>query len=89
MLTIELTFGWGHGLWKKALRQGIAIAAGVTMANMADSPGLPLYSPAWFRHAGLAALTAFIMTELMYIKNWGHRNGNGNDFENHKSNRRK
>lgn len=65
--------GWANGMWKKALKNGAGIAAGVLISNITD-PTLPLYSIVWFKHAGFACLTVFLVTELTYIKNWW---GNG------------
>lgn len=76
--SIILSNGWASGFWKKALKNGLGIAAGVALANFADSPGLVIYSGPWFRHMMLTSLTAFIVTELTYVRNWAHTNGNTN-----------
>lgn len=67
--------GWGNGMWKKAVKNGAAVTAGVLLSNISD-PTLPLYSLPWFKHVAFACLTVFLVTELAYIKNWlGEGNG--------------
>lgn len=62
-------------MWKKALKNGASVVAGVLIASITD-PTAPLYSVPWFKHALISSVTVFLVTELTYIKNWWS-NGNG------------
>lgn len=69
--------GWGRGLWRKAVRQGMALVCGAIISNVMD-PTMPLYSLSWFKHVLIASVTTFIICELTYAKNWlsnGDKNG--------------
>lgn len=68
--------GWSDGVWKKALKNGASVVAGVLIANITD-PTMQLYSLPWFKHAFVGSVSVFLVTELSYIKNWWS-NGNGN-----------
>lgn len=72
---MTVTNGWGNGVWKKALKQGISMSCGVVIAY---GPELVSWSltAAQFRHMVLSILGAFLFSEAMYWKNWCD-NGNG------------
>jgi hypothetical protein len=61
--------GFANGLWKQALKTGVAAVTAVLITNFAD-PGQVVFSWLWFRHVLIGCTSVFIFNEARYWYNW-------------------